>query len=79
MIDFTIDTRIDRSPTDVFDYVTDPDKLATWQTNTVSAERQDEGPLRIGSRLREVHSGPGGRSSNLWWRSPSSTRGGRSL
>jgi len=61
MIDFTIDTRIDRSPEEVFDYVTDPDKLATWQTNTVSAVRQDEGPMRLGSRLAEVHSGPGGK------------------
>ena len=37
MIDFTIDTQIARPVGDVFAYVTDPDKLATWQTNTVSA------------------------------------------
>ena len=61
MIDFTIETRIERSPEEVFDYVTDPAKLATWQTNTVSAVREDDGPMRLGSRLREVHSGPGGK------------------
>ena len=61
MIDFTIDTQIARPVGYVFAYVTDPDKLATWQTNTVSAVQEDEGPLRVGSRLREVHRAPGGR------------------
>src|SRR5436190_10103975 len=61
MIDFTIETQIDRPPEQVFAYATDPGKLSTWQTNTVSAEREDEGPLRVGSRLREVHSAPGGK------------------
>ena len=41
--------------------MTDPGKLDTWQTNTVSAEREDEGPMRVGSRLREVHRAPGGK------------------
>jgi hypothetical protein len=61
VIDFTIETRIERSPEEVFDYVTDPDSLGTWQTNTVSAEREDAGPMRVGSRLREVHRAPGGK------------------
>lgn len=61
MIDFTIDTPIARSPEEVFDYVTDPGKLATWQTNTVSAVREDDGAMRVGSRLREVHRAPGGK------------------
>lgn len=61
MIDFTVETDIARSPADVFAYVTDPAKLASWQTNTVSAVPDRDGPLRVGTRLREVHSGPGGR------------------
>ena len=61
MIDFTIETRIERPPSAVFRYVTDPDKLSTWQTNTVSAVREDDGPLAVGSRLREVHRAPGGK------------------
>ncbi len=61
MIDFTIETEIERPPAEVFAYVTDPGKLATWQTNTVSAVREDDGPLRVGSRLREVHRAPGGK------------------
>jgi uncharacterized protein YndB with AHSA1/START domain len=61
MIDFEVKTVIDRPVNEVFAYVTDPAKLAAWQTNTVAAEQLDDGPLRRGSRLREVHRGPGGR------------------
>ena len=61
MIDFTIEIRIERNPEEVFDYVTDPGKLHTWQTNTVSVEREDARPMRVGSRLREVHRAPGGK------------------
>ena len=61
MIDFTIDTEIERPPAEVFAYATDPAELATWQTNTVSAEPEGEGPLRVGSRIREVHRAPGGK------------------
>lgn len=55
MIQFTIETEIARPPTEVFAYVTDPAKLATWQTNTVSALQEGDGPLGLGTRLREVH------------------------
>jgi uncharacterized protein YndB with AHSA1/START domain len=61
MIDFTIETDIKRPVGEVFAYVADPAKLATWQTNTVSAVAEDGVPLHAGSRLREVHRGPGGR------------------
>jgi uncharacterized protein YndB with AHSA1/START domain len=61
MIDFTIETHIERPVADVFGYVSDPRKLATWQTNTVSAVQEGDGPLRLGTRLREVHRGPGGK------------------
>jgi uncharacterized protein YndB with AHSA1/START domain len=61
MIDFTVATHIARPPRDVFAYATDPDKLASWQTNTVSATRTDDGPYGVGSRLREVHRAPGGK------------------
>jgi uncharacterized protein YndB with AHSA1/START domain len=61
VIQFTIETEIERAVGDVFDFCTDPDRLAEWQTNTVAATREDEGPLRVGSRLREVHRAPGGK------------------
>jgi uncharacterized protein YndB with AHSA1/START domain len=61
VIDFTIETEIARPVGDVYAYATDPAKLATWQRNTVSAVREDEGPLRVGTRIREIHRAPGGR------------------
>ncbi len=61
MIDFTVETQIARPVHDVFSYATDPEHLANWQTNTVSATREDDGPYGVGSRLREVHRAPGGK------------------
>ena len=61
MIEFTTAIEIDRPVHDVFAYVTDPAKLATWQTNTVAVEQLTDGPVRVGTRLRETHSAPGGR------------------
>ena len=61
MIDFTIETHLDRSPATVFEYISDPERLPTWQTNTVSSVPMSDGPLGVGSRLREVHRGPGGK------------------
>jgi uncharacterized protein YndB with AHSA1/START domain len=61
MIDFTVETPIDRPAGEVFAYVTDPAKLPSWQTNTVSSTLETPGPVGVGSRLREVHRGPGGK------------------
>ncbi len=61
MIKFTVETEIARPPTDVFAYVTDPGKLASWQTNTISAVAEDGKPICPGTRLREVHRAPGGK------------------
>ena len=61
MIDFTLESQIDRPPSEVFDHVSDPGRLATWQTNTVSAVQETSGPIGIGTRLREIHRAPGGK------------------
>ena len=61
MIDFTIDTDIERPVADVFAYVSDPSQLANWQTNTVSARQEGDAPFGLGTRLREVHRAPGGK------------------
>jgi uncharacterized protein YndB with AHSA1/START domain len=61
MIEFTVETEIARPVAEVFAYATDPSKLATWQTNTVSAVAEQDGPLGLGTRLREVHRAPGGK------------------
>ena len=74
MIDFTLETHIDRPAAEVFAYVTDPDRLATWQTNTVSSVQEGDGPLGLGTRLREVHRGPGGKEFAVAsWRCRSSS------
>jgi uncharacterized protein YndB with AHSA1/START domain len=59
MIDFVIGRNIARLPGEVFEYVTDPAKLASWQTNTVSAV--PDRPMGLGTKIREVHRAPGGR------------------
>ena len=61
MIEFTVETAIARPVRDVFAYVTDPGKLATWQTNTISAIAEHDRPMGVGTRLREVHRAPGGK------------------
>jgi uncharacterized protein YndB with AHSA1/START domain len=61
MIDFTIETHIERPVAEVFDHVSDPAQLASWQTSTVSAVQQGDGPIGLGTRLREVHRMPGGK------------------
>jgi uncharacterized protein YndB with AHSA1/START domain len=61
MIEFTIETCIERSPATVFDYVSDPGRLSTWQTNTISSTQEGDGPFGLGTRLREVRRAPGGK------------------
>jgi uncharacterized protein YndB with AHSA1/START domain len=61
MIDFTIETRIERPVDEVFAYATDPDKLSTWQTNTVSVTKEGDAPLGVGTRLHEIHRAPAGK------------------
>ncbi len=61
MIQLPVGIEIDRLPAEVFGYVTDPAKLATWQTNTISAVAEDDRPFGVGTRLREVHRAPGGK------------------
>ncbi|HEX8856821.1 MAG TPA: SRPBCC family protein [Thermoleophilaceae bacterium] len=55
----TFDVRRPRG--EVFDYVTNPDKLAEWQTSKTRVEPLTEGPPRQGSRFREFTKPPRGR------------------
>jgi uncharacterized protein YndB with AHSA1/START domain len=61
MIDFTVEVDIRRPVHHVFVYSTDPDRLPTWQTNTVSSIPEGDGVIGVGTRLREIHRGPGGK------------------
>jgi uncharacterized protein YndB with AHSA1/START domain len=45
----------------VFDYMTDPSNLASWQTSKTLVEPLTEGPTRLGTRVRERTKPPGGR------------------
>ncbi|MGQ4382226.1 SRPBCC family protein [Streptomyces sp. SAS_270] len=45
----TID--IDRSPEDVYAYVTDPSHLPEWQESAISAHQVGEIPIGVGSRV----------------------------
>src|ERR1041385_8672880 len=51
---------IDRRPDDVFAYLDDVTRHGEWQEQIVDVERQDEGPLRVGSKVKETRRVPGG-------------------
>jgi uncharacterized membrane protein len=51
---------IDRRPEDVFAYLDDVERHGEWQEQIVRVERQDDGALRIGSRVKETRRVPGG-------------------
>jgi uncharacterized protein YndB with AHSA1/START domain len=42
---------IDRSPEDVFAFVTDPERFTEWQSTVVSAHAEDGKPAHLGSRV----------------------------
>jgi uncharacterized protein YndB with AHSA1/START domain len=52
---------VDRPPEIVFDYLTDPSRLAEWQTSKTSVEQLTEGPPKLGTRVRERTKPPGGK------------------
>lgn len=62
VIRFGFDLDIDRPVSEVFAFITDPARLPEWQTNTVEAHADPPGPLRPGSRIREVHTSPFGKT-----------------
>jgi ligand-binding SRPBCC domain-containing protein len=43
----------------IVDYITDPSKLADWQTSKTSVEQLTEGPPGLGTRVRERTKPPG--------------------
>jgi len=51
---FAIETPIARPPAEVFDVVTDLGRLHEWQPMIVEVQQLDSGPLRTGTRLREI-------------------------
>jgi hypothetical protein len=51
---------IDRRPEDVFAYLDDVTRHGEWQDQIVAVERQDDGPLGVGSKVKETRRVPGG-------------------
>jgi uncharacterized protein YndB with AHSA1/START domain len=46
--------QVARPPGDVFAFVTDPAKLSAWQ-DVEEVQQLTDGPVRAGTRFREVH------------------------
>ncbi|MGA2322049.1 MAG: SRPBCC family protein, partial [Solirubrobacteraceae bacterium] len=55
---------IARPPDEVFAFVTDPSKLSAWQ-DAEEVQQLTEGPVRAGTRFREVHKAMGRRRVEL--------------
>jgi uncharacterized protein YndB with AHSA1/START domain len=56
----SITVQIARPPDEVFAFVTDPTKLSAWQ-DAEEVQQLTDGPVRAGTRFREVHKAMGRR------------------
>jgi uncharacterized protein YndB with AHSA1/START domain len=54
MIQHEVSIHLDRPVEQVFAFLADTGKVSTWQSNLIKMEQLTEGPLRLGSRFREV-------------------------
>jgi carbon monoxide dehydrogenase subunit G len=45
---------IARRPEDIFAYITDPSHFPAWQESVLSAHRESDAPLAVGSRARVI-------------------------
>ena len=60
MAPITESIEINRRPEDVFAYLDDVKRHGEWQQQIVDVLRQDDGPLKVGSRVTETRRVPGG-------------------
>ena len=54
MIQHEVTIHLNKPVEQVFAFLMDTSKLSTWQSNLIKSETLTEGPLRTGSRFREV-------------------------
>ena len=54
MIQHEVSIHLNRPVEQVFAFLADTSKLASWQSNLIKNELLTQGPLRTGSRFREV-------------------------
>jgi uncharacterized protein YndB with AHSA1/START domain len=64
MIRFEQEITINRTPAEVFDYISDPDNLPGWQGTTEVTQITD-GPVGTGTRFTEVHTALGRRLTSV--------------
>jgi uncharacterized membrane protein len=50
----THSVEIDRRPEDVFAYLDQLERHGEWQSQIVSAKLETEGPVRVGTRVKEI-------------------------
>lgn len=54
MIQHDVSIHLNRPVDQVFAFVADPAMLPMWQSNLIESEQLTEGPMRVGTRTREV-------------------------
>ena len=54
MIKHEVTIHLNRPVEQVFAFLADTGKVSTWQSNLLELEQLTEGPLRLGSRFREI-------------------------
>jgi uncharacterized protein YndB with AHSA1/START domain len=54
MIQHEVTIHLNKPVEQVFAFLTNTSNLSTWQSNLIKSEQLTEGPLRAGSRFREV-------------------------
>jgi uncharacterized protein YndB with AHSA1/START domain len=64
LIEFSLKLQVARLVPEVFAYVTDPYNLREWQ-GTAEVEQLTDGPVRTGTRFREVHARMGRRLESV--------------
>lgn len=60
MIQHEVTVHLNRPVEQVFAFLADYQNLQTWQSNLIENEQLTKGPVRIGTRFREIRqTGPG--------------------
>src|SRR5215475_715475 len=54
MIQHDVSIHLNRPVDQVFAFLADPAKQPMWQSNLIAIEQLTEGPMRVGTRIREV-------------------------
>jgi carbon monoxide dehydrogenase subunit G len=57
---------IDRTPQEVFEFISQPENFPLWQESLIEIRREASGPLRVGSEVTEVRSFMGRKMETTW-------------